>query len=48
MTGVVAYIGILVNSGKCLQQCAKAARWEIVAWVRRMMERVGTCLQKYS
>ena len=44
MTGVVAYMGILVNRGKCLQQWANAARCETVAWVRRIMDRVGTCL----
>ena len=44
MTGVVAYIGTFVNKGICLQQCAKAARWAEVAWVRRTIERVGTCL----
>ncbi len=45
MTGVVAYIGMRVKSGKCLQQCAKAAMCGIVACVRRMNDRVGTCLE---
>ncbi len=34
-----------MNNGKCLQQWAYAARWATVACVRRMMERVGTCLE---
>jgi hypothetical protein len=48
MTGRVAYIGIRVNCGKCLQQCAKAAKWATVACVRRMTESVGTCLKQQS
>lgn len=44
ITGVVAYIGIRVKRGKCLQQWAKAAKCATVACVRRMIERVGTCL----
>jgi hypothetical protein len=45
MTGVVAYTGIRVNRGRCLQQCANAPRCDIVACVSRTMDRVGTCLQ---
>lgn len=48
MTGSVAYMGIRVNNGKCLQQCANAARWATVACVRRIKERVGTCLEMES
>jgi hypothetical protein len=47
MTGVVAYIGIRVKSGKCLQQWAKAAKCEVVACVRRISERVGTTLKRH-
>ena len=44
ITGVVAYTGMRVNKGKCLQQWAKAPRCAVVAWVSRMKESVGTCL----
>ena len=44
MTGVVAYTGMRVNCGMCLQQWANAPRCDMVAWVRRTSESVGTCL----
>jgi len=44
ITGVVAYTGILEKRGKCLQQCANAPRCATVTCVRRITDRVGTCL----
>lgn len=44
-TGIVAYTGMRVNRGMCLQQCAKAPRWAVVACVRRMKDKVEACLQ---
>lgn len=46
MTGLVAYTGIWVKRGNVLQQCAKAPRCAAVACVKRMSERVGTCLKQ--
>lgn len=42
-TGIVAYTGILLNCGMCLQQCAYAPRWSRVGCVSRMTDSVETC-----